>query len=99
MARTTLENGALKVVLGAVLGLAIVCTVALVPSLVSHFSSSNPDGTSKAAVYTKISDFGNYSQWAQKQLQQGFSMCEVQNALAKNDTSVSFVADCSSSGK
>ncbi len=57
---------------------------------------SNPDGTSKALIYTKISDFGDYSDSAQKNLQNGVSMCDVQNSLAKIDKYVPYVPNCDS---
>ena len=58
---------------------------------------TNPDGTSKTTVYTKVSDFGEYSDWAQTNLNNGVSMCAVQNKLAETDLNVSRVADCNTS--
>lgn len=61
---------------------------------VSPTPNTNPDGTSKAPVYTKASDFGNYSDWAQKQLQRGVSVCHLQNNLAQTDPNVPIVPNC-----
>lgn len=59
--------------------------------------STNADGTSKTAVYTKIADFGNYSDWAQSQLKAGHSLCSLQNALAQADKNVPVVPNCDTS--
>lgn len=60
----------------------------------SNSNSNNPNGFSSNDVWTKASDFGNYTDWAQEQINQGIPVCEIQNDLAKQVNNVPVVPDC-----
>lgn len=85
-----------KVIWIATIIFLLVCIGIATPSLRQN-ATTNKDGTSREAVYSRISDFGQYSDWAKQQLDNGISMCATQNALAKTDPAVAFVANCGAS--
>jgi hypothetical protein len=86
------KNNKSKFIILLLLAVILIGFIAIAAGMSKH----NSDGTSKAAVYTKVSDFGTYSDWAQKQLSQGSSMCSIQNKLAETNRNVSVVPNCDS---
>lgn len=86
------KNSKSKLIILLVLAVVLIGLIAVA----ANASRQNSDGTSKTAVYTKLSDFGTYSNWAQQQLSQGSSMCSIQNKLAETNQNVSVVSNCDS---